>query len=136
MSSDDRRRELAKIHLAAKQLGMDRAAYEEMLWTVARTKSAGALDAAGRARVLDHLKACGFKPKTAGRPHNIRSSDRRAQLGKIEAFLAEAKRPWSYADALAKRLCKVDSLTFCNAEQLGDIIAALAYDAQRHGRRT
>lgn len=136
MSSDDRRRELAKIHLAAKQLGMDRAAYEEMLWTVARTKSAGTLDAAGRARVLDHLKACGFKPKTAGRPHNIRSSDRRAQLGKIEAFLAEATRPWSYADALAKRLCKVDSLTFCNAEQLGKIIAALAYDAQRHGRRT
>lgn len=136
MNTDARRRELAKIHLGAKQLGMDREAYEHMLWTIARVKSAAALDASGRARVLDHLKACGFKPKTAGRPHNIRSSDRRAQLGKIEAFLAEAKRPWSYADALAKRLCKVDALTFCNTEQLGKIIAALAYDAQRHGRRT
>lgn len=140
MNNDARSRDLATIHIAAKQLGMDRAAYEDMLWTVARVKSAGNLDAAGRARVLAHMKACGFKPKAGkphlGRPHNIRSSDRRAQISKIEAFLAEARRPWSYADALAKRLCKVDSLTFCNAEQLGKIIAALAYDAQRHGRRT
>ena len=142
MNDDNRRRELAKIHLAAKQLGMERDAYEQMLWTIARVKSAGDLDAAGRARVLDHLKACGFratkaanKPR-AGRPHNMRSEERGAQLGKIEAFLAEAGRPWAYADGLARRICKVDALAFCNPEQLGKIIAALAYDAKRHGRRT
>ena len=136
MNTDARRRELAKIHLGAKQLGMDREAYEHMLWTIARVKSAAKLDAPGRARVLEHLKACGFKDVRKGRPHNMASDDRSDQLRKIEAFLASTQRPWAYADALAKRLCKVDSLTFCNTDQLGKIIAALAYDAQRHGRRT
>lgn len=135
-SDDDRRRELAKIHLAAKQLGMARDAYEDMLWTVARVRSARDLDSAGRARVLDHLKRCGFKSAKGkrprhGTPHNINSAGRGAQISRIEALLADAKRPWAYADALAARLCKVDAVAFCDAQQLHKIIAALTYDARR-----
>lgn len=138
---DSRRRELAKIHLAAKALRMERETYEAMLWTIARVKSARDLDAAGRACVLDHLRACGFKPTAArkprpGRPHNIGAEERGAQLRKIEALLAEAHRPWAYADGMAKRMFRVEKISWCNPEQLQAITAALVYDARRHGRRT
>jgi len=56
-------------------------------------------------------------------------------MSKIEAFLAEAGRPWSYADGMAKRMFKVERLTFCTPVHLNKIIAALTYDARRHGRR-
>lgn len=131
-----RTRELAKIHIAAKQLGMDDAAYRDMLWTVARVRSAKELDAAGRARVLDHLKACGFKGKRGrphpGRPHNADSAERGGQMGKIEALLAAKKRAWAYADGMAQRMYRVERVAWCNPEQLQGIIAALVYDANRH----
>lgn len=60
-----RARELAKIHIAAQQLGLIRAgddsAYRDMLWSVARVRSARDLDLAGRTAVLRHLSACGWK---------------------------------------------------------------------------
>lgn len=135
-----RNRELAKIHIAAKELGMDDEAYRAMLWTVARVKTAKDLDAGGRTRVLEHLKACGFKGKRgrphAGAPHNLGSEERGGQLSKIEAMLTAAGREWAYADGMAKRMFSVDRVAFCNGEQLQKLIAALTYDARRHGRRT
>src|SRR4051794_22321687 len=87
---DPRKAELAKIHIAAEQLGMDthdkdeNSEYRSMLWTVGRVRSAANLDAAGRARVLDHLKAIGFKARRGrphpGKPHNMASGNRAAQL--------------------------------------------------------
>lgn len=63
---DRRRRELAAIHIAATELGLidngDDAQYRDMLWTVARVRSAAKLDAAGRQRVLDHLRGLGWSP--------------------------------------------------------------------------
>ncbi len=140
-ANDPRRRDLATIHIAAKQLGMDRETYEAMLWAVARVHSAKDLDDGGRKRVLEHLRAVGFKARRPGsphpgRPHNLDGGDRGGQLKKIEAMLTAAGRPWAYADGMAKRMCHVDRVTFCNPEQLGKIIAALVYDAKRHGRRT
>lgn len=145
-ANDSRRRELAKIHLAAKALGMDAtdkdpsSDYRSMLWAVARVHSAADLDEAGRRRVLDHLKACGFKPRAGtqphpGRPHNLASGERAPQLKKIEAMLAEAERPWAYADGMAQRMYHVERIAFCNPAQLQGIIAALVKDAQRHNRR-
>ncbi len=139
-ANDTRRRELAKIHLAAKQLGMDDETYRDMLWAIARVRSAKDLDEAGRRRVLDHLKSVGFKPKPGsprpGRPHNLGSEERGPQLAKIEAMLTSAGRAWAYADGIAKKMFHVDRVTFCNPEQLRKIIAALVYDAKRHGRQT
>lgn len=57
--------ELAKIHMGATALGMitkaDDSAYRDMLWSVARVRSAGDLDAGGRAKVLEHLQGRGWK---------------------------------------------------------------------------
>lgn len=130
----DRRADLAKIHLARKQLGMDEETYRDMLWTVARVRSAADLDAHGRRVVIEHLKRCGarFTRKRRIRP----AGEKRDQLAKIQAFLAEAKRPDSYADGMSKRMFGVEKVEWCTPEQLGKIIAALAYDARRHDRRT
>lgn len=64
-SPGSRNADLAKIHIGAVQLGMidgpDDSAYRDMLWAVARTRSAAELDAHGRARVLQHLRRCGWR---------------------------------------------------------------------------
>jgi len=62
--------DLAKIHIAAEQLGLRRAgddsAYRQMLWSIGRVHSAKDLDAGGREAVLRHLRNCGFvdRPST------------------------------------------------------------------------
>ncbi|MGL4885496.1 MAG: phage protein GemA/Gp16 family protein [Aeromonas veronii] len=52
----------------------------------------------------------------------------------MEAQLAAAGRTWAYADAMAMRICKVERLEWCDEPQLQKLIAALNYDANRHGR--
>ena len=139
---DRRRRELARIHIGAKALGLDRDGYEVMLWTVARVKSAADLDERGRRAVLAHLTAVGFRARPGGRthpgrPHNIESGDRGPMLKKIEALLADAGRPWAYADAMARRMCHVERVAFCDLAQLRKLVSALVYAAKRrHGRAT
>ncbi len=50
--------------MAAASLGLirqsDDTAYRDMLWSVARVRSAKDLDATGRERVLAHLRSCGW----------------------------------------------------------------------------
>lgn len=58
-----RNNDLAMIHIAKKDLGLDDETYRAMLWTIAHVRSSSELDYAGRAKVLTHLKACGWKQK-------------------------------------------------------------------------
>lgn len=139
---DQRKADLAAIHIMAEQLGMitkhDDSAYRDMLWTLERKRSAADLDAGGRKRVRAHLNSLlgdrGPRRHYPGAPHNIDSAERGPLLGKIEAYLAEAGRPWSYADGMARKMFHVDRLALCGPEQLRKIIAALDYDARRHNR--
>ena len=57
----NRNSELAKIHIAKKDLGLDDDTYRDVLWTVARVRSAKDLDHHGREQVLKHFKSKGFK---------------------------------------------------------------------------
>jgi phage gp16-like protein len=131
-----RKNELAKIHLAKKQLALDDDEYRAIMLSVTGKQSAADLDWQGRHKLLNHFKKIGFKvvAKAAQRPRPAVARNRQALIGKIEAQLAEAKLPWAYADAMAKRICKVDSIQFCTPEHLGKIISALSYSAKRHGR--
>ncbi|MEQ9132674.1 MAG: regulatory protein GemA [Salinisphaeraceae bacterium] len=128
----DRNAQLAKIHIAVKDLGLDDAAYREMLWTVARVRSAKDLDPHGRQQVLEHLKARGWHPLTRGRGGHARlPEDRQALRRKIDAMLAGADRPAAYGDAMARRICKVERLDWCTPDQLRKVVAALSYDQKR-----
>jgi phage gp16-like protein len=144
-STDRRRSDLAKIHIAKKQLGLDDATYRAMLQMVAGVESAGDLDGEGRRKVLSHLSKAGFKSRAGnaasgypGRPdfEALAGTGKRAMMGKIEAYLAEAKRPWDYVHGMARRMFKVERVQWCTPGQLHRIVSALEYDAQRHGRYT
>lgn len=89
--TDARRAELAKIHLAKKQLGLDDETYRAMLWMVARVHSAADLDDAGRQAVLDHLKARGFRggPRTRS-ARTTPAADREALVHKVQAQMRAA----------------------------------------------
>lgn len=145
-SKNRRQAELAKIHIARRDLGMDEETYRMMLENVAGVRSAADLDAAGRRAVLDHLQSIGFVPAwpgSAGRnsrpekdkaPANMSGKTSRArQLRKIGALLAAGKRPWSYADALAKRICGIDRIVWVPADQLYKVITALRKQGIREG---
>lgn len=127
---DLRNRELAMIHLAKAQLGMDDATYRAMLWTVARVKSAADLDWAGRKQVLDHCKAKGWKNTARHRPAPAKS--KAALVAKIRALLiAAGNRPDAYADGMARRMFGLARFDWCTHQQLGKLIAALEIDKRR-----
>lgn len=129
-AAERRRRDLAKIHMAIKRLGMDDATYRGMLWNVAGVKSAADLDEAGLMAVLDHLISRGFEPGRGknpypNTPHNLQGTTRSPQLLKVEAILADARLPWAYADGIARRMHNVDKVAWCYPGQLQGVIAAL-----------
>lgn len=130
---DSRRTALAKIHIAKKELALDEETYRAMLWTVSRVKSSADLDTDGMQKLLEHMKSRGFVGKKStktypGRPHNADGSE---QMKKVEALLADSKLPWSYADAMARRMFKVEKVAWCKPDQLQKLIAALTYSANR-----
>lgn len=125
--TDKRQAELAKIHIAKKQLGLDDDTYRSMLWTLARVKTASELDEHGRRQVLDHLKSRGFRDRTRPQP----THDRAALISKIRAQLFDIERPESYADAMSRRMFHVDRFEWCNPGQLHKLVAALAYQQKR-----
>lgn len=138
---DHRRRELAQIHIAKVQLGMDDDTYRAMLWAVGRVHSAADLDYAARQSVLEHLRACGFKP-TVKNQHGKRpkvGTDRDAQVRKLEALLADRSLPWTYITSgkpsMVQRICRVARIEWATAEQLGKLIAALSIDQRRRKER-
>lgn len=134
-AKSQRTRQLARIHCLKRDIGMTDEQYEAVLWTVARVESSKDLDAHGRMQVIrqleTRLQATRKGQRYPGRPHNAD----RPQIRKIEALLADAGRPWAYADTIAKRITGKDRITFCSDADLGKIIAALEYDAGRRKRR-
>lgn len=130
--NDRRNKALAAIHIAMKQLGLDRETYEQMLWTLARVKSSRDLDEHGRRAVIEHLKARGFKDRSRPQP----GMDRAPLVKKIKAMLIATNRPNEYADGMSRHMFHVDRFEWCNPEQLRKLVAALTYDAQRQAKKT
>lgn len=147
MTAPDPRRtkDLARIHLAKKELDLDDATYRSLLRSTTGKTSAGALGPGERWKVLLQLGRMGAKSgapagSEGGKPFPGKPTmvpvESVALLSKIEAFLAEARRPWTYAHAMAKHMFNQDQVQHCEPEELRKIVAALAIDAQRHGRDT
>jgi phage gp16-like protein len=136
---DNRNADLAKIHIAKKDLGMSEEDYRAMLWTVGRVKSSAQLDDAGRRQLLAHLSKLGWAPKP-GKPkvlqlHERVTEQKRRLAWRIEQWLAVAEpaREESYADGMARKMFHVERVTFCTVDQLHRIVAALEIDGKRNG---
>ena len=129
---DARRRDLAMIHVAKKELALSDADYRALLWTVARAESSGDLDAHGRRRVIQHLKSRGFKPRRKGRSKP--APNRELLVAKIRALLINhptgAKQD-GYADGMASRMFGVERFEWLQPDQLRKVIQALEVDKRR-----
>lgn len=130
----DRRKELARIHCLKRDLGFDDDLYRDVLEKVAGVRSAGKLDDSGRRKVIVHLAALVQKAGKTSFPDRPTNMDENPGLYKIEAQLAAAKRPWSYAHSIARRMFNRDRVQWCRPDEISAVIAALAKDAERHGR--
>ncbi|MFA7269866.1 MAG: regulatory protein GemA [Sterolibacterium sp.] len=126
-----RRREIAMIKVAQKQLGMDDATYRDMLELVTGKRSAADLDWQGRKKVIDHLKAKGFSIKSKRRADP--ASYKAELVSKIKAQLMSFTPPRAdfYADGMSRQMFGVERYTWCDPQQLHKIVAALAYAQKR-----
>lgn len=133
------------IHTLKGALCLDDDAYRDVLAGYG-VKTSTKLSEAKAAQLIEDLEAKAvqagvWKRKTRRtgkawkRPKNMdhRGESRDEQLHKIEALLTVGKRPWSYADALAKAICKVDKIAWVGEDDLYKIITALRKQAQREG---
>lgn len=144
LARDHRNTDLAKIHVAKKQLGMTDDDYRAMLWTQGRVKSSTDLDHAGRQHVLDYLKTIGFKPKASANPKRparpTPSADALPLVRRIRAQLISLDRkPDEYADGIAKQMLGDDTPEFfewCHLRDLDRISKALTYQQNRTGAPT
>lgn len=130
-----RKAQLARIHASAKQLGMDRDTYEDMIEAIAGKgiRSAGDLDAAGLRQVLDHLTHISGGTPYKGKPHNMAQLP--GEIEKIEAMLADMGLSWAYADAIAKRQWGIPRIAWVrDAEKVRAILAALAVEQEKRRR--
>ncbi|OHD24630.1 MAG: hypothetical protein A2Y38_16790 [Spirochaetes bacterium GWB1_59_5] len=133
------------IHCLKSALALDDAAYRAILGRYG-VDSSTQLTERMAADLVEDLEAKAVAsgvwkkrgaPKRAGRrPFQGKAPASKEQLlKKVEALLADAGRPWAYADGMAKHMFKLDSVRFADADQLRRIVAALVYDAKRRAKR-
>ncbi|MCE7915391.1 MAG: regulatory protein GemA [Nitrosomonas sp. PRO4] len=119
-----RRRQLAQIHIAKSDLGLDDDTYRAMLMDVAGVESAAALTAKGRRDVLARFESKGWKNKKHRAP--AVTAEKAPYVRKIGAMLADMKLSWNYAHGIAKQMFKKPRVQWCEPEQLRAIVAALS----------
>lgn len=135
----DAARDLAKIHIAKKDLGLDDATYRALLARVAGVSSARDLDATGRAAVLRELRRGGWTPK-APRAVHTRPLAGAPQARKIRALWLSLHDAGVVRDpaeaALAhyvRRHTGVEALQWLDVHQAGRVIEHLKKWAARAG---
>ncbi|HWH86334.1 MAG TPA: regulatory protein GemA [Pseudomonas sp.] len=128
---------LAKIHVAKKQLGLDDETYRAILARLCGVKSAKDLNARQLPLVLQEFERLGWQPVKTKHGKRPNPPDNKAALmSKIEAQLSAANRSWAYADGMAMHMFKVEKVDWLGGDQLLKLVQALAIDARRHGRKT
>jgi phage gp16-like protein len=127
-----RDREIKLIHVARRELGLDEETYRAMLNMVVGVKSAADLDAAGRQKLLDHMKSKGFKVKSkaGGKAKIDLAAD--PQYRKIQALWSDLERMGAVRvnteaaiRVYIKRITGCDAYAFCGNAQIASIIETL-----------
>lgn len=140
-----RARELAKIHVGKKLLKLDEETYRALIRRISgelgrEVSSAADLDAAGRVAVIEQMGRKGVRWEAQqarsrayrGKPKHVKA---RPYLDKVGALLADAKRPWAYAHAMASHMFRgVSRVEWLRDDQLRKLVAALEVDARRRAK--
>jgi phage gp16-like protein len=124
--ANHRNNQLAMIHIAKKELGLDDDTYRGVLRLISngRTDSSRELDYGERKKLLEHFEGRGWKNTKTATPKAAKKTNQ-DMIRKVGALLADMKLPWSYADGIAKRMFGRDRVQWCEAEELRAVIAAL-----------
>lgn len=138
MSNDSPKgKDLAKIHIAKKDLGLDDDTYRAMIRRIGGVESSAQLDAAGRRALLAEFRAGGWKPK-APRARRTRPLDDAPQSRKIRALwlaLFDAgvvRDPGERALAhYVRRQTGVEDLRWLDSRQANVVIESLKAWAKR-----
>jgi phage gp16-like protein len=126
----------SKIHIARQQLGLDDEAYRAVLARITGQRSSKDLNATQAGRLLQEFERLGWKPKPGGKakgkPHNFKTLP--GEIEVIQAQLTNMGLPWSYADAIAKQMFRVQRVSWLRKpEQLQAILAALHVEQEKRG---
>ena len=137
--------DLAKIHIAKKELGLTEEAYRDLLRGQFKVDSAALLTPGKVARLLQHFQRLGWKPKTQGQVSRGQSNmavPADGQSKKVQALWITLHQAGVVRDGsdqamlnFVKRLTGRDRLQWCSTEQKSDVIQALKAMAARAGLR-
>jgi len=134
-----RNKDLSRIHIYKKDLGLDDETYRAMLLSLTGKASAGEMDYRERWQVIQEMAKrlpADKRHKTSkkndypGRPPVNKRIE--PQVSKIEALLADMKLPWKYAETIIRNQTKaeyppngISAVGWCNPKQLRGVITAL-----------
>ncbi|HWQ37053.1 MAG TPA: regulatory protein GemA [Burkholderiales bacterium] len=123
-----RRRELAQIHIAKAALQLDEDTYRDMLFTLARVRSAADLDFAGRRRVIEHLKSRGWRPQRSRQSRHAHDPVARKALAlwldlRDRGLISDASS--QALAAFCRRVTGIERLEWMSSEQLAAVIEGL-----------
>ncbi|WP_420984196.1 gp16 family protein [Enterobacter mori] len=117
-------------------LGWDDALYRQTLARLTGKTSSTKCSLQELQAVKEYMHEAGFPRQS--RKHGRRPSvavTREGLLSKVEALLADAGRPWSYAESMAKRMFSRERVDWLTTEELTKLMQALAVDASRRAKR-
>jgi phage gp16-like protein len=129
------RRQLAIIHTAKSRLGMTDEEYRDML-SVYGVHSSTELTQGQVDDMLARFRALGFSPVPGKTTYRKPPASKDALTRKIHAICAELHLTSAYVNGIARSMnFGVDNWTWCSAQQLHKIVAALTYHQRRMGGR-
>lgn len=121
------------IKAAQQYLKMDDETYRSVLVRLTGKDSATKLTLDELGIVRDYFHAQGYprrSPKKYGHKPNVPVS-KKSVLSKIEALLADAGRPWEYAESMAERMFNRQKIDWLDHDELVKLMQALAVDQKR-----
>lgn len=133
MLTPDAKKLVGIIKAAQQYLKMDDETYRSVLVRLTGKDSATRLTPDELGIVRDYFHTQGYprrSPKKYGRKPNVPVS-KKSVLNKIEALLADAGRPWEYAESMAERMFNRQKIDWLDHDELVKLMQALAVDQKR-----
>lgn len=131
-----KRKMMAKIHIAKKDLVLDDETYRDVLFYTTGERSCSDMNLDQLSRVLAEFRRKGWKPQSKQGAKPRVSGSKQTTIDKIEAILADMQLPWSYATGMAKNMFEKEAVEFLDAVQLQKLMQALIVYQRRQTEKT
>lgn len=128
----DRDHRIMLIKMGQAQIGWTDAVYRDTLFSLTGKRSATEMNDAEHARVIEHMLASGAQLRWNKRAHMKLAEEKKPLVAKIRVLLLHlGNRSDSYADALAKRMYRIDRFEWLDVRQLIGVVTALSKELAR-----